>query len=129
MNGYPTGMLNKRITIAKRVAQEMGDFGMASDGQQYEILGTFWAAEDFNRGTKALREGAIDAYDTVMFRMRYNADVDRWCLIKYQNVWYQIQSFNASYKENKIQITAIEMSNQDVTIITNENQNNNENNN
>ena len=115
---YSTGMMNKRITIATRVKQEMGDFGMGSAGLEYQILGTFWAAEDFNRGTKALREGAVDAYDTVMFRMRYNAQIDRWCLIKYHNVWYQIDSFNASYHDNSIQITAREMSNQDVTIIT-----------
>ena len=115
---YSTGMMNKRITIATRVKQEMGDFGMGSAGLEYQILGTFWAAEDFNRGTKALREGAVDAYDTVMFRMRYNAQIDRWCLIKYHVVWYQIDSFNASYHDNSIQITAREMSNQDVTIIT-----------
>ena len=115
---YSTGMMNKRVTIATRVKQEMGDFGMGSAGLEYQILGTFWAAEDFNRGTKALREGAVDAYDTVMFRMRYNAQIDRWCLIKYHDVWYQIDSFNASYRDNSIQITAREMSNQDVTIIT-----------
>ena len=115
---YSTGMMNKRITIATRVKQEMGDFGMGSAGLEYQILGTFWAAEDFNRGTKTLREGAVDAYDTVMFRMRYNAQIDRWCLIKYHDVWYQIDSFNASYQDNTIQITAREMPNQDVTIIT-----------
>ena len=128
---YGSGMLNKRVTIAKRVAQEMGDFGMASGGQKYEILGTFWAAEDFNRGTKALREGAVDAYDTVMFRMRYQEGIYRWCLLKYQNRWYQIQSFNADYQQNQIQITAIEMSNQDVTIVEptpNDNDNDNSNN-
>ena len=115
---YSTGMMNKRVTIATRVKQEMGDFGMGSAGLEYQILGTFWAAEDFVRGTKAMREGAFDAYDTVMFRMRYNAQIDRCCLIKYHDVWYQIDSFNASYHDNSIQITAREMSNQDVTIIT-----------
>ena len=120
---YSTGMMNKRITIATRVKQEMGDFGMGSAGLEYQILGTFWAAEDFNRGTKALREGAVDAYDTVMFRMRYNAQIDRWCLIKYHDVWYQIDSFNASYQDNTIQITAREMSNQDVTIVNPQPQN------
>lgn len=131
MKGYSSGMRNKRITIAKRVQQEMGDFGMASAGDKYEILGTFWAAEDFNRGVKSLREGAVDAYDTVMFRMLYNSNIDRWCLIQYHGVWYKIESFNASYQENKIQITAIEMSNQDVTIVEptpNDNDNDNSNN-
>ena len=124
MNGYSRDLLQERVAVAKRVAQEMGDFGMASGGQQYEWLNQvesdhgFWCKHDWNRGTKALREGAVDAYDTVMFRMRYNAQIDRWCLIKYHDVWYQIDSFNASYHDNSIQITAREMSNQDVTIIT-----------
>lgn len=115
---YSTGMINKRVTIAKRTASEMGDYGVDSGGIKYQLLGTFWAAEDFNRGVKALREGAVDAYDTVMFRMRYNAQIDRWCLIQYQGTWYEIQSFNANYQENQIQITAIERTNQDVEIVT-----------
>jgi lipocalin len=51
-----------------------------------------------------------------MFRCRYNKDFDRWCLLKYHDKWYQIQSFNESYQENQIQITAIEMANQQVNI-------------
>ena len=113
---YSTGMMNKRVTVAKRATDENASFGKAGQ-PKYEILGTFWMAEDFNRGVKSLREGAFDAYDTVMFRMRWNKDIDRWCLLKYHGKWYQIQSFNESYQENQIQITAIEMSNQQVNIV------------
>ena len=113
---YSTGMMNKRVTVAKRAADTQESFGKSGQ-PKYESLGTFWAAEDFNRGVKSLREGAYDAYDTVMFRMRYNAQIDRWCLLQYQGKWYQIQSFNESYQENTIQITAIEMANQKVTIV------------
>ncbi len=113
---YSSGMLNKRITIARRAEEKDKQFG--KNGQaKYTILGDFWAAEDFNRGVKSLREGAYDAYDTVMFRMRFHECVDRWCLIKYQGKWYQTQSFNASRQENQIQITAQELANQDVTIV------------
>ena len=73
--------------------------------------------ETFNKGVKAMHEGALDAYDTVMFRCRYNKSLDRWCLLKYRGKWYQIQSFNEDYQENQIQITAVEMVNQKVTII------------
>ena len=106
---YSSGMLNKRITIATRAeeAQEFGKQGQA----RYTILGQFWAAEDFNRGVKSLREGAYDAYDTVMFRLRYHECIDRWCVIQYQGKWYQIQSFNADKQANQIQITATEMAN------------------
>lgn len=109
--------MNKRVKVAKRVDSEGGSFGRSSGGQKYTILGEFWAAESFNKGVKSLREGAVDAYDTVMFRMRYHADIDRWCLVQYQGRWYQIQSFNADYQTNEIQITATEMANQNVTIV------------
>lgn len=112
---YSSGMLNKRITIARRKDDAAESFGKAGK-PKYEILGTFWAAEDFNRGVKSLREGAFDAYDTVMFRMRYYKGVDRWCLIQYNGKWYQIQSFNEDYQENQIQVTAIELANQQVNL-------------
>ena len=110
-------MLGKRIKIAKRVDSTGGDFGRSSGGQKYTMLGEFWASEKFDKGMKSLREGAVDAYDTVMFRMRFNADIDRWCLIQYQGKWFQIQSFNEDYQTNEIQITAKEMANQNVTIV------------
>ena len=109
-------MMNKRVTIARRVDNPTETFGKAGS-PRYEILGEFWAAEDYTKGVKALREGAFDAYDTVMFRLRYNPDIDRWCLIKYLGKWYQVQSLNENYQENQIQVTAIEMSNQTVNII------------
>ena len=115
--GYSTGMMNKRIKIAKRVDSTGGDFGRSSGGQKYTLLGEFWASEKFDKGMKSLREGAVDAYDTVMFRMRFNADIDRWCLIQYQGKWFQIQSCNEDYQTNEIQITAKEMANQNVTIV------------
>jgi SPP1 family predicted phage head-tail adaptor len=121
---YSTGMMNKRVKIAKRIDSAGGDFGRSSGGNKYTILGEFWAAESFNKGVKSLREGAIDAYDTVMFRMYYHAGIDRWCLIQYQGRWYQIKSFNESYQDNEIQITAIEMANQNVTIVKASNINN-----
>ena len=114
---YSTGMMNKRVKIAKRVDSEGGSFGRSSGGQKYTMLGEFWAAESFNKGVKSMREGAVDAYDPVMFRMRYNAEIDRWCLIQYQGRWYQIQSFNEDYQTNELQITATEMANQNVTIV------------
>ena len=109
--------MNKRVTVAKRYEEKNPTFGGSSSVTKYEILGTFWAAEDFNRGVKSLREGAYDAYDTVMFRMRYHEGVDRWCLLQFHGKWYQIQSFNEDYQENQIQMTAIEMANQKVTIV------------
>ena len=114
---YTSGMLNKRIIIARR-ADDTGN-GFGKSGQpKYEILGTYWAAETFSRGVKALHEGALDAYDTVMFRLRWHSGIDRWCLIQYQGKWYQLQSLNEDKQNNQIQITAQEMPNQNVNIVS-----------
>ena len=110
-------MMNKRVTVARRYNDQSQVFGGSSSVTKYEIICTVWAAEDFNRGTKSLREGAFDAYDIVMFRMRYHKDIDRWCLLQYQGKWYQIQSFNPDYQTNQIQITAIELANQNVVLV------------
>ena len=114
---YSSGMLNKRIRIAKRAEEQGRSFGKSGQ-PQYTWLGWFWAAESFSKGVKALQEGALDAYDTVMFRLRYTPCIDRWCLIWYNGRFYQIQSLNEDAQQNQIQITAIEMPNQQaVTIV------------
>lgn len=108
--------MNKRITVAKRKSD--AEITFSKSGQpKYEILGTFWMAEDFNKGVKSLREGAYDAYDTVMFRCRYNSNIDRWCLLQYHGKWYQITSFNEDYQDNQLQMTAVELANQAVNIV------------
>ena len=110
-------MMNKRVTVAKRVGDAQKSYGKQSQAK-YELLGTFWMAENFNKGMKAMNEGALDAYDKVMFRCRYNKQIDRWCLLQYRGKWYQITSFNEDYQDNQLQILAQEMPNQQVTIIT-----------
>ena len=113
---YSTGMMNKRVTVAKRYQDTQETFGKSGQ-PKYEILGTFWMAETFTKDVKAMHEGALDAYDTVMFRCRYNKDIDRWCLLKYHGKWYQITSFNEDYQDNQIQMTAVELANQQVNIV------------
>ena len=109
-------MMKYRVQVAKRATEESATFGKSGQ-PKYEILGTFWMAETFTKGVKAMHEGALDAYDTVMFRCRYNKDIDRWCLLKYHGKWYQITSFNEDYQENQIQMTAVELANQQVNIV------------
>ena len=113
---YTSGMLNKRITFARRIEAKDGQFGRGSAGIVYTLIGGTWAAVDFNRGVKSLREGAIDAYDTVMFRLRWHDSLDRFNIINYQGKWYEIESFNKDFHDNTIQITAHEMANQNIII-------------
>ena len=58
---------------------------------------------------KALREGALDAYDTVIIRMRWNNVVTRDSRLECEGVTYQIQSLHADRQDNTIQITATEI--------------------
>jgi hypothetical protein len=113
---YSTGMMNKRVTVARRAIDDGASFGKSGQ-PKYEILGTFWMAETFNKGVKSMREGSLDAYDAVMFRCRFNKDIDRWCLLQYRGKWYQITSFNEDYQENQIQMLATELANQQVNIV------------
>jgi head-tail adaptor len=113
---YSTGMMNKRVTVAKRATDESATFGKSGQ-PKYEIVGTFWMGVTFNKGVKAMREGALDAYDTVMFRCRFIKQLDRWCLLKYNGKWYQITSFQEDYQENQIQMLATELANQQVNIV------------
>ena len=123
MNGYSRDLLQERVAVAKRYEEQSQTFGGSSTVTKYEWLNQvesdhgFWCKHDWNKGVKSLREGAMDAYDTVMFRMDFDPAIDRWCLLQFDGKWYQIQSLNGSYHENKLQITAIEMANQKVTIV------------
>ena len=101
---YSSGMLNKIINVYNK--KESVEFG---GKQKYEAVGCLHADVTWNKGVKALREGALDAYDTVLIRMRWNNIVNKFSLIQCEGVTYQIQSFHADRMANTIQITATEM--------------------
>jgi head-tail adaptor len=69
---YTSGLLKYRVTILnKQVASGFGET------TSYPPAATVWADITWSKGSKALREGALDAYDTVLIRMRYNDIVTR----------------------------------------------------
>lgn len=104
--GYSTGLLNHRIMILNKVLPAQGEFGETT---QYVVQSYVWANVTWSKGVKALREGALDAYDTIMVRMRYNTIVSRDSRLLIDGVTYQIQSLHADRQENTIQITATEV--------------------
>ena len=79
------------------------------DTTEYEDAGCVWANVTWSKGVKALHEGALDAYDTVLIRMLWNKLVRRDSQLVYDGVTYQIQSFHADRQDNTIQITATEI--------------------
>lgn len=102
--GYSTGILKYRLTILNKVVAT--GFGETTS---YEPAATVWADISFNKGVKSLREGALDAYNTVLIRMRWNNIVTRDSRLQCDGVTYQIQSLHADRQENIIQITATEI--------------------
>lgn len=101
---YTSGLLKYRVTILnKQVASRFGET------TSYQPAATVWADVTWSKGAKALREGALDAYDTVLIRMRYNDVVTRDSRLQHDGVTYQIQSLHADRQENTIQITATEI--------------------
>ena len=102
--GYSSGMLKHRVTIRNKVTATT--FG---DTTGYADAGTVWADVTFSKGVKSLREGALDAYDTVIIRMRWNNIVSRDSRLSFDGREYQILSFHRDYQENIIQITAQEI--------------------
>ena len=101
---YQSGFIHSRVTIRNKVVATA--FGETTS---YQDAGTVWANVSFSKGMKALHEGALDAYDTVIIRMRYNAIVNRDSLLVHDGKTYQISSFHRNYHENIIQITAVEL--------------------
>lgn len=93
-----------RVTVQNKVAGK--GFGETT---KFKDVATVWASVTFTKGMKAMHEGALDAYDTVMIRMRYNDFTTRDSLLIYDGITYQILSFHADKQENEIQITACEL--------------------
>ena len=106
--GFTSGMRNHRVTILNKVQPSERQFGEKTG---YRRDGSLWSSYEFSKGTRALREGALDAYDSIIFRMNFSANVTitRESLIECEGKVYQVQSLNSDRRENKIIIRATEM--------------------
>lgn len=104
--GYSSSILQWRVMILKKKDPGEKAFGAKTE---YEQVACVHANLTWKKGQKALNEGALDAQDTVMFRMRWNNILTRDCLLECDGVTYQIQSLHADRRENTIQVTATEV--------------------
>lgn len=103
---YSAGILNRRVTIVTPGANQDTEYGrVTTAGASFEV----WAAVDWSRGTKSIREGAMDAYDVIMVRCRWNKHITRDCKVVYNGVSYRIDSFHADFQDNTIQMTCSEL--------------------
>ena len=102
---YSSGFLKDRIRVINKLPVTDGRFGRGSAGIQYTLLGTFHANVAWVKGVKALREGAMEAYDTVLIRMRYRETIDHDSLILHGQKVYAVMTVNADYQANELQLT------------------------
>jgi SPP1 family predicted phage head-tail adaptor len=102
--GYSSGFLKHHVTILNKVTATK--FGETT---RYEKAAEVHADVSWSKGVKALREGSLDAYDTVLIRMRWNNIVTRESRLECDGRTYQIQSLHADKQDNTIQITATEV--------------------
>lgn len=109
--GFEAGKRNYRVTVLNKVPTAGRAFGEKTGYSRSEPL---WSSYKFDKGTKALREGALDAYDYVVFQMNYSTDITitRESLIELNGRIYQIISLNADKLENKVVVKATEMTTQ-----------------
>lgn len=102
--GYSSGFLKHHVTILNKVTATK--FGETT---RYEKAAEVHADVSWSKGVKALRKGSLDAYDTVLIRMRWNNIVTRESRLECDGRTYQIQSLHADRQDNIIQITATEV--------------------
>ena len=101
---YQAGFRPYLVTIRNKVVAT--GFGETT---QYQDIKTVHAAKTWKHGAKAMQEGALDAYDKVLFRMNYNTIVQRDSLLVCEGKTYQVLSLNGDFKANEIEILAQEV--------------------
>ena len=106
---YSAGIMDRRVTILTRQTESSELFGRGPGSTTYKETSTIWANVTFSKGTTALREGALDAYNCIIIRCRYNSKLTRRSRLKIDNRLYCIDSFNDDKRKNTIQITAREI--------------------
>lgn len=104
--GYSSDILNYKVGILKKKTDATREFGQK---QGFEQVACVHADVTWKKGQRALNEGALDAQDTVLIRMRWNNIVTRDCRLECEGVTYQIQSLHADRRHDTVQITATEI--------------------
>jgi hypothetical protein len=101
---YQSGFRNHFVTIRNKVVAT--GFGETTS---YQDVKTVHAAKSWKHGVKGLREGALDAYDKVLFRMDWNNIVKRDSLLVCEGKTYQVLSLDGDFRTNEIEILAQEI--------------------
>ena len=101
---YSSGYLKDIITSRNQgVATGVGET------THYEDAGCVHARKVWKSGNKAVREGALDGVDIVIFRMRWNTIIKLDSLIVFGGKTYQIISLEGDEQDNQMEAKATEV--------------------
>jgi len=115
--GYSSGMLDKKVGIWSVDRQADGATGVrGTGGVKYVCNGCVWGSVKWDKGMHNMMEGALEAYDVVMIRMRWSdgksRNLDKDCRLTAEGKTYQILQLQDDRRENIVQIIAQETNEQ-----------------
>lgn len=99
-------MMQYIIKVLNKKSPAETPFGERTNFQEVICL---HANVTWQKGQKALAQGALENTDTILIRTRYASQIDRNSLIEFEGVTYQIQSLHSDRRANTTQVVATEM--------------------
>lgn len=103
---YQRGFLRDRITLWNPTRKD-SEYGAGYI--KYTPMAKVWANVSFVKGQRAMRNGEIDVYQTVMVRLDCHAMLTKRTRIEYDGRFWIIDSFNRDLGKNECQLTMFEI--------------------
>ena len=103
---YQRGFLRDRITLWNPTRKD-SEYGAGYI--KYTPMAKAWANVSFVKGQRAMRNGEIDVYQTVMLRLDCHAMLTKRTRIEYDGRFWIIYSFNRDLGKNECQLTMFEI--------------------
>lgn len=103
---YQRGFLRDRITLWNPTRKD-SEYGAGYI--KYTPMAKVWANVSFVKGQRAMRNGEVDVYQTVMVRLDCHAMLTKRTRIEYDGRFWIIDSFNRDFGQNECQLTMFEI--------------------
>lgn len=103
---YQRGFLRDRITLWNPTRKD-SEYGAGYI--KYTPMAKVWANVSFVKGQRAMRNGEVDVYQTVMVRLDCHAMLTKRTRIEYDGRFWIIDSFNRELGKNECQLTMFEI--------------------
>ena len=100
--------MRHRIMVQNRRAAATSRWGLDGSGSEWDDVAILWAAVDYVRGVRAMRDGALDVYGVIMVRTRYCSAINERSRIVYEGRTYQVlgETLHVDKQANTVQVQA-----------------------